>query len=208
MQTWSPGPSSRMRTSYLAPSLGGAKILLSVSVPLWVLNVPLQGSLSTCLFQDGRFKLKGTEARASEAPAPHRQLILFPSQECDILTNFSQHAVVSALQNISLDHLEKTWGSFLVGGPLHTRPGRGGTSRMSAIAPQSPGNAWEAANPGDRAWAGGGLPKPPGVLSAPVLLQESVSLNGRCWAERNRRFSSADLIATVEAHPGHNRAAP
>nr|XP_023488455.1 vegetative cell wall protein gp1 isoform X3 [Equus caballus] len=62
-------------------------------------------------------KIQRLETQSLPAPGLWR--------ECDILTNFSQHAVVSALQNISLDHLEKTWGSFLVGGPLHTRPGAG-----------------------------------------------------------------------------------
>ena len=50
----------------------------------------------------------------------------------------------------------------------------------------------------------------PGVLSEPVLLQDSVSLNISYWVEPHWRFSSVYSNRTlwpVETHSGQNRAA-
>lgn len=65
---WLACPSSGMLTLYLAPSLGWTKILLPGTVTLWVLNRPFWGSLD---MQERWFTLRGTEARANKAPAPH-----------------------------------------------------------------------------------------------------------------------------------------
>nr|XP_023488456.1 ral guanine nucleotide dissociation stimulator isoform X4 [Equus caballus] len=71
----------------------------------------------------------GVAAPELESPGPPG-LMGIPSPAPKIQRLETQSLPAPGLwRNISLDHLEKTWGSFLVGGPLHTRPGRGGTSR-------------------------------------------------------------------------------
>lgn len=65
-----------------------------------------------------------------------------------------------------------------------------------ALLLPSAGTFWEAANLGDRDWAGSGASKPPWRLRPPALLQESVPSNARDWAGPNWRFSSVHFTAT------------
>ncbi|KAF5915128.1 hypothetical protein HPG69_011591 [Diceros bicornis minor] len=71
------------------------------------------------------------------------------AQECHILKNFSLHAILSALQRTLINHLKNTQGKVF----WRTSVSEGSPVCL-LFPPQSAGNFWEAANSGDRGWAG------------------------------------------------------